>query len=63
MKFYRADVSKRQDCFDVVDEIVRDFGKVNYLYNAVAFFKSSVSAVAFSFAAQMATDLNVILRA
>ncbi len=41
-RFYRADVSIRQECFDLVDKIVADMGKVNFLYNAVAFFKSSV---------------------
>ena len=40
---YCFDVSNRQDCFDGVDKIVKDMGKVNFLFNAAATFKTSVS--------------------
>ena len=42
LKGYAADVSKRENCFHVVDQVVKDFGKVNFLFNAVAYFRSSV---------------------
>ncbi len=43
VRHYSTDVSRRQNCFDVVDKVVRDFGKVNFLINAVAYFKCAVS--------------------
>ncbi len=42
LKLYAADVSHRKNCFDVVSRIVGDLGKVNYLINSVAYFKTSV---------------------
>ena len=42
VKFYKVDVSKRDDCFKAVQEVVNDFGKINHLVNAVAYFGSKV---------------------
>ncbi len=42
IKAYRVDVSKRENCFEVISRIVKDFGKVNHLINAVAYFGARV---------------------
>ena len=43
IRFYHVDVSCRDKCFRAVDHVVEDFGKVNHLINAVAYFGSKVS--------------------
>ena len=45
--FYKVNVSKRQACFDAVDQVVTDFGRVDFLVNGVAYFTSSVSLETF----------------
>ncbi|XP_023329192.1 3-oxoacyl-[acyl-carrier-protein] reductase FabG isoform X1 [Eurytemora carolleeae] len=39
-RVYKIDVSKREDCFDVVEKIVNDLGTVCHLVNCVAYFGS-----------------------
>lgn len=40
LKFYQADVSSKEVCFQTVKIISEDFQKINHLINAVAFFGS-----------------------
>lgn len=42
VKLYQVDVSSREACFKIVEEIAHDFGKINHLVNAVAYFGSKV---------------------
>ena len=42
VKYFKLDVTKRDDCFQVVKQIANDFGKVNHLVNSVAYFGSKV---------------------
>ena len=42
VKAYGADLSKRDNCFEVVSKIAKDFGKINHLINAVAYFGAQV---------------------
>ena len=41
-KIYLCDVSKRDECFRVADQVAQDFGRINHLINAVAYFGSEV---------------------
>ena len=40
IKFFPVDVSSRAACFNVVAQVVAEFGKVNHLVNCVAYFGS-----------------------
>ena len=40
VKFYECDVSSRDGCFQTVASVISDFGKINHLVNAVAYFGS-----------------------
>ena len=40
IKFFPVDVSSRAACFNVVSQVVAEFGKVNHLVNCVAYFGS-----------------------
>jgi len=40
VKYYKVDVSNREACFKVVQQIANELGKVNHLVNAVAYFGS-----------------------
>ena len=42
VKYYKVDVSNREACFKVVQQIANELGKVNHLVNAVAYFGSKV---------------------
>ena len=42
-KFYKCDVTLKSNCAQLVEEITRDFGKINHLVNAVACFISKVT--------------------
>lgn len=43
LRCYNVNVAQRQACFDNVQQVVNDFGKVNFLFNGVANFNCSVS--------------------
>ena len=47
VKYFKLDVTKRDDCFQVVKQIANDFGKVNHLVNSVAYFGSKVKFLYF----------------
>ena len=47
VRFYKEDVSYKQNCFDIVDKVAKDFGKINYLINCSAYFSFSVRAIQF----------------
>lgn len=40
VRCYPVDVSSRDDCFKIVEQISQDFGKINHLLNVVAYFGS-----------------------
>jgi len=40
VKFYECDISSRDSCFQTVASVISDFGKINHLVNAVAYFGS-----------------------
>lgn len=40
VQFYKVDVGKRRNCFQVAQEINAHFGKINHLVNGVAYFGS-----------------------
>ena len=42
VKYFKVDVSNREACFKVVQQIANELGKVNHLVNAVAYFGSKV---------------------
>ena len=39
-KFYKCDVTSQSACFELIDKIREEFGKINHLVNAVACFVS-----------------------
>ena len=43
IKFYHVNVADRQACFEAAEKVVKDFGKINFLFNGVANFRCSVS--------------------
>jgi NAD(P)-dependent dehydrogenase (short-subunit alcohol dehydrogenase family) len=64
IKFYKTDVTKREACFTTVTKIAKDFGKINHLVNAVAYFGSKVSILCHEFMslAKCSATLRVFMK-